>query len=197
MLEEADSCTLQCVEFLRYNELLTANQRGILKIWDLRNNVNKAEQSFLLRDDAIVGPTAMAYHPTQRHIIMAGDDTGAITVWDLRQNTHPLNVMRQHQDAISEIVFHQDRPDQFFSCGGGDVFQWTSLKQPSLSTNGLWYLLAGDFNKYDIYRLMPELPVPVNSIDLSRDKMLCGADNEAMYLIENVNVYNLYPNETP
>lgn len=43
--------------------------------------------------------------------------------------------------------------------------------------------------KLEVFTLMPTLGKPINSLDLNRDKVLCGCDNEAVYLISGVNFY--------
>lgn len=46
-----------------------------MKIWDLRSNNNVPNITFMLSGDQVT-PTCLAYHPTQRHLIIAGDDLG-------------------------------------------------------------------------------------------------------------------------
>lgn len=54
----------------------------------------------------------------------------------------------------------------------------------------LWIMGESIKNKLEVYTLMPRLHKPVNTLDLNRNRVLCGCDNEAIYLINNVNVYN-------
>ncbi|XP_017776661.1 PREDICTED: nucleoporin Nup43 [Nicrophorus vespilloides] len=188
VIDDADSCTVNCVEFLKFNELITGNSRGQMKIWDLRADEEKASQIFMLSGDSIVAATCLAQHPTQRHLTAAGDEHGSITLWDLRQNTYPLNVMTSHTESVTEVQFHPDRPEHIFSCGqAGDVFHWSGIKQGACEESA-WY--TSTTNKYDIFMLMPQLHTTINSIDLNRDRLLCGSDNEAMYMIEGVNIYS-------
>lgn len=46
-----------------------------MKIWDLRSENNEPNNTFMLSGDQVT-PTCMTFHPTQRHLILAGDDLG-------------------------------------------------------------------------------------------------------------------------
>jgi len=86
------------VAFLKHNELVTGNFRGQLKIWDLRGLEDAPMSSFMPSREG--GSTkCVTSHPTQRHIMLAGGQDGAITVWDLRKSTFPVNVLNAHSSA--------------------------------------------------------------------------------------------------
>lgn len=74
-IPDADSCSLKCIVFLKHNELLTGNLRGQMKIWDLRSSSDSPTGSFMLGGDQIAA-TTLAFHPTQRHLVVAGDEQG-------------------------------------------------------------------------------------------------------------------------
>ncbi|XP_018321857.1 nucleoporin Nup43 [Agrilus planipennis] len=194
----ADSCCINCVTFLKFNEVLTGNNRGLLKIWDFRQNQSSLCNSFILGQDQIA-VTCVAVHPSQQHILVTGDEEGSITVWDLRKNTFPVNLLTVHTESISEIMFHPDHPDHLFSCStAGEIWHWLS-SSPATNTHtkllnlqetdhNPWYISDNVKNKLEVFNLMPKLHFPINSLDLSRDRVLCGCDNEAIYLISNVNI---------
>lgn len=48
--EDADSCSIYCVDFLKHNEVLTGNSRGHMKIWDLRSSQDVPDTTFMLSD---------------------------------------------------------------------------------------------------------------------------------------------------
>ncbi|GLV31898.1 Nucleoporin 43kD [Carabus blaptoides fortunei] len=98
-IENADSCSLHCVSFLKYNEVLTGNLRGQMKIWDLRKSDDKPASTFMLNGEQIAA-TCLTYHPTQRHMVLAGDEEGSLTVWDLRLNTFPVTLLSAHSSAL-------------------------------------------------------------------------------------------------
>lgn len=193
-IDDADSCTLNCVTFLKHNEILTGNSRGHMKIWDSRTNNKTPSNKFMLSSDQIM-PTCVVHHPSQRHILIAGDEEGSLTVWDLRQNTFPVNLLSAHTDSVSEIQFHPDYPDQLFSCSSaGEIWHWVAPPKSGPSTsheldNNPLFLTESIKNNLEVYALMPKLHKPINSLDIHKDKVLCGCDNEAMYLINNVNLF--------
>lgn len=46
-----------------------------MKIWDLRSESNESNNTFMLSGDQVT-PTCLTFHPTQRHLVLAGDDLG-------------------------------------------------------------------------------------------------------------------------
>lgn len=73
--DQADSCSLKCVIFLKHNELLTSNSRGQMKIWDLRSSANSPTSTFMLSGENVMA-TCLVNHPTQQHLLIAGDEEG-------------------------------------------------------------------------------------------------------------------------
>ncbi|XP_050304526.1 nucleoporin Nup43 [Anthonomus grandis grandis] len=193
-IDNADSCSIQCVIFIRHNEVLTSNLRGQMKVWDLRSNSNKAASTFMLSGDQVT-PTCLTFYPTQRHIIIAGDELGALTSWDLRVNTYPVNVLNAHEGSISEISFHPDDPDHLFTCSSaGELWHWSTKNKNKYSIDlqqeesNVWLAPENVKNKMEVLTLMPTLAKPINTLDISNCKVLCGCDNEAIYLINGVSL---------
>lgn len=190
---EADTCSLNCVIFLRHNEVLTGNMRGQLKIWDLRNELDKAVST--LNDDQITS-TCLAYHPTQRHLVIAGDEEGSLSIWDLRQNHFPVNIISGHSGPVTELQFHPDYPDVVCSASlSGELWLWKTNQSKSRIPNNLlgieeegnvWYSGESSKNKLETSWLMPRLHKAINGLDLYKNKVLCGCDNEAFYLINDI-----------
>lgn len=101
--------------------------------------------------------------------------------------------------AVTEIQFHPNYPDHMFSCSNnGEIWHWNTISH-SKHTNKLNVGLEMEStnscfsnenikNTPELKSLMNKLHKPINSLDLDRDKVLCGCDNEAIYLIINVNV---------
>lgn len=80
-----------------------------------------------------IGATSITHHPTQRHIVVAGGSDGSLTVWDLRQNTYPISQLNAHAKSVSEILFHQDRPDNLFTCSvSGELWHWNNAQSSKL-----------------------------------------------------------------
>lgn len=200
-LDNADSCTLRCVIFLKHNEILTSNSRGHMKIWDLRCREEEPLSTFILSSE-MVAPTCLAYHPTQRHLVIAGDEEGSLTIWDLRQNTFPINYLNAHAESVTELQFHPDYPDHLFSASlAGDLWHWYPKQKagntllPGIKRNddldsNVWLGSDNFKNKLEVYTLVNGLHKPVNSFHVSNNKVLCGCDNEAIYLLNDVKMYN-------
>lgn len=192
VVDDADSCSLRCVIFLKHNELLTGNHRGQMKVWDLRSRLDKPEHTFMLSGDQQVGASCITQHPTQQHLILQGGDDGSITVWDLRHNNVPVTLMSAHSQAVSELQFHPDRPEHVFTCSlSGELWHWDTTAMTRLTAENImeenpW--LSGDVAKHrmEVFSLMQPLHLPVNSLDVNQTRLVCGCDNEAVYVIKNI-----------
>lgn len=121
---------------------------------------------------------------------------GSLTIWDLRQNTYPVNVLNAHEGAVSEIQFHPDHPDQLFSCSSaGEIWHWSTKSRSSISDfsndseMSVWVTPENVKCRLEVFTLMSTLGKPINSLDLNRNRVLCGCDNEAIYLISGVSFY--------
>lgn len=209
-IASADSCTISCVAFLNPKEVLTGNRLGIIKCFDIRAESQKAVGSFAVscedekRSNCV---TCIAYHPTQKHIILAGSEEGSITVWDLRQPQFPASYLKAHDHSITELAFHRTQPSRLFSASeGGELWQWNQNTQPtaasasggilggtvtavndSVDTNNPWLNGERAKSKINVTSLLSGIRKAVNSFDSCRSKVICGGDNEAIYLLENVN----------
>ncbi|KAK0094826.1 hypothetical protein PV326_009889 [Microctonus aethiopoides] len=191
-IENADSCSLICIDFLRHNEIITSNTRGHMKLWDLRNHQDIPATTFMLPDQLKTEATSIAHHPTQRHIVAAGGGDGGLSVWDLRQSTFPRSQLLAHSHAVSEVLFHPDRPDNLFTCSmNGELWRWNSAQSSKLksdTTDSHWLATRGPNAKVDITQLCTPIHKPINSIDIDRTTLLCGCDNEAMYVVRDVSL---------
>ncbi|XP_048526046.1 nucleoporin Nup43 [Dendroctonus ponderosae] len=164
-----------------------------MKIWDTRSESNKPANTLMLSGDQVT-PTYLTFHPTQRHIIIAGDELGALTTWDLRQQTFPvnaLNALNAHEGAITEIQFHPDNPDHLFSCSTtGELWHWSTKTRYTLGfaseETNVWLAPENVKSKMEVLTLMPTLGKPINSLDVSKNKVICGCDNEAIYLVNGI-----------
>ncbi|KAJ8682998.1 hypothetical protein QAD02_018790 [Eretmocerus hayati] len=192
VINEADSCSLYCIDFLRHSEILTGNIRGHMKVWDLRSDQDIPATSIMLSDQAKTEATSIAHHPTQKHIVVAGGGDGSLTVWDLRYNTYPISQLSAHSKSVSEILFHPDRPENLFTCSmSGELWHWNNSQHSKLhldSTDSHWLNTIGNKGKLHVNSLCSPLHKPINSLDIDKTTMLFGCDNEAIYAIRNLNV---------
>ncbi|XP_067012386.1 nucleoporin Nup43 [Anabrus simplex] len=195
-IDEADSCSLRCVCFLKHNQVLTGNFRGQMKVWDLKSPSDKPSTTFMLSGDQI-GAMCVTHHPTQRHMLLVGGENGSLTVWDLRHNNYPVTLLSAHSGSVSELKFHPDRPEHLLSCStGGEVWHWdtTSMSRgtrfsassgSSIEENP-WLQSDAAKHRFEVFSLMPTLHKPINSLDINRTRAICGCDNEAFYVFNDV-----------
>jgi len=201
--DKADSCSLNSVLFIKNDEIAAANMRGQLKIWDIRSNTDTPTSTCILSNDQVsIG--CVAKHPTQQHILCSGSEDGILAFWDLRNQVHPITLLKAHEQSVSEIHFHQQQPDHLFSCSqNGDIWHWNGSNISNKSSNATNFgtpnqsMYAGDTacpwlnseavkNRVETQSLMARQPLPVNTIDVLGNSILVGGDNEAMYLVPNV-----------
>ncbi|XP_069668662.1 nucleoporin Nup43 isoform X2 [Periplaneta americana] len=196
-IEKADSCSLHCVCFLKHNEVLTGNLRGQMKVWDLKNPADKPATTFMLSGEQVAA-SCVTHHPTQCHMVLAGGEDGSLTVWDLRRNTFPVTLLSAHSDTVSELHFHPDRPEHLFTCSmSGEVWHWntSSMSRPARLGTTLpefsgdenpWLNSDAAKHRLEVFTLMPQLHKPVNSLDVNKNRVVCGCDNEAVYVLKNI-----------
>ncbi|CAH0405580.1 unnamed protein product [Chilo suppressalis] len=185
----ADSCSLHSVCFIKHTEVITGNLRGHMKIWDLRTNINKPAASFLLAGDEMAA-TCILNHPTQPHIILAGSESGSLAVWDLRVNSFPTTLLNAHSAGVTEMQFHPENPHKLFTSSvSGEIWDW-NMEGMTKSTQGpdnqiTTWLPLEEKNAMMVNSLMPPLHKPINTLHCDKGKIICGTDNEAVYLIKN------------
>lgn len=117
-----------------------------------------------------------------------------MTVWDLRQNTFPVNLLNAHNDTVNEIQFHPSYPDQIFSCSSaGEIWHWSNpLKSSRLPGEEpeSFFLTQNARNNLEVQTIMPKLHKSVNSLDANRNRLVCGCDNEAVYVVNDVSFFS-------
>jgi len=203
VFDKADSCSVTDLIFSRSTDLLAANMRGQIKLFDLRSNRTEPTSTFLLSNDQ-VAITCLSRHPSQGHIVISGGENGFLAVWDLRQGKHPTTLLSAHQAPISEVQFHPDQPDHIFTCSqGGELWHWngTSIKNSASTTNitlttnnsldninntSPWLSSEAVRHKVETNSLVSKQPLPINSVDVLGQSVLFGGDNEAFYILRNV-----------
>ncbi|XP_046392764.1 nucleoporin Nup43 [Ischnura elegans] len=204
IMDGADSCSLHCVCFLKYNQVITGNLRGQLKVWDFGvPNSHKPVSTFMLSGDQVTA-MCITQHPTQRHVVLVGGEDGSLTAWDLRQSRFPVTLLNAHPDAVNEVKFHPMQPEHLFTCSAsGELWHWnTSAMSTASSTTHMgrsgtggsiseidgagW--LGGEASKHrlEVFSLIPAMHKPINSLDVDRDSLVYGCDNEGIYLLTNI-----------
>lgn len=198
-IEKADSCTINCVIFLKQFEFMTVNNTGQLKKYDLRSNMTDYVQMFSVTGD-LTPLQCVDKHPSQPHIVATGSDDGTLGIWDLRQGKIPVSLMEAHSSTMWELKFHPTSPDHLFTCSDdGSVWHWDASQVNSISVGtgaGLgggslqsqtvvnpW--LATDIakNKMEITSLLHQKSLPVNSLDIEGHTLICGSDGETVFTL--------------
>lgn len=202
-LEKADSCTLTTCAFVNCNEILTGNRMGAVKIFDIRSEDTFPQTTLYIscEDDKKSNyVSSLTFHPTQKHIIIAGSEEGSLTVWDLRQPNYPASYLSAHTSAITEIAFHKTQPTKLFTAAeNGELWQWTQNtlmmntgieSQMSINTDSEnvnpWLNGERAKNKINVTSLFSGLKKSINTFDAVDSKIICGCDNEAVYLIDSI-----------
>lgn len=182
---------------------------GVLKSFDVKAG-SKPSFTFQIScedEKRCNSVTSICFHPTQKHILLGGSEEGSITVWDLRKCDEPLNnqlfpasYLRAHDFGITEIKFHQTQPTKMFSTSeNGELCQWSQntlqaipsefdpQKNIQESTVNPWLNGERIKNKISVKTVIDGLRKSINSFDTHRSRLICSCDNEAIYLIDNLN----------
>jgi nuclear pore complex protein Nup43 len=209
VIDKADSCSLTAVDMLKQQEIITANMRGQLKIWDMRSHSDKPSRIFHVCGEE-VSVQCVSHHPTQPQLVATGQEDGLLCLWDMRYDKNPLTLLQAHDGAVTEVKFHPTSPDHLFTCSlDGSVWHWdgSSLSEPIIQgpkhkgggkeneepkwNSGVgnpWLMCDAAKHRLDIYTLIPSSHLPVNSLDVSGNTLLCGSDNEAIYMVKHLKV---------
>ncbi|CAB4068770.1 NUP43 [Lepeophtheirus salmonis] len=179
--EQADSCSLSAVHFVKHDEILTANMRGQMKLWDLRSSeTSSPSTTFFSSNTDQVGITCVSRHPTQSHVICTGG-SGC---------------------AVSEVQFHLQSPDHIFSCSqNGDIWHWdaSAVTRANLISFGNmnddeaqkgfsspWLSSEAIKHRVEATSLMSKQYLPINALDTLGSSILFAGDNEAIYIFSSV-----------
>lgn len=159
-----------------------------MKIWDLRSQMDQPSASFLLASDELAA-TCITNHPTLPHIVLAGSESGALAVWDLRMNSYPTSLLNAHSAGVTEMQFHPENPHKLITSSvSGEIWDWnmeSMIKSARGPDNQLVWMPLEDKNAMIVNSLMPMLHKSINTVDCDKGRILCGADNETVYLIKN------------
>jgi len=195
-----DQSSITALSLSRAWELVSANLRGQLRLWDLRLPPPQAMSTSCSSAQAHGGVTCLARHPAQTHVLVAGCGDGVVGVWDLRSPQHPTTLLSAHGAPLGEVIFHPLLPDSLLSCSqGGDVCHWRTgasghqdsvqdiLKDSiSTATTSPWLNSEAVKNKVETHSLVTKQPLPVNSLDVVGSSVVFGGDNEAFYVLHKV-----------
>lgn len=208
-IDNADSSTLHAVTFLRTPEIVTVNSIGQLKIWDFRQQGSEPCQILSLTGDR-VPLHCVDRHPDQQHVVATGGQDGMLSIWDVRQGTMPVSLLKAHEAEMWEVHFHPSNPDHLFTCSeDGSLWHWdastdapeksslfhqggrssTFLSHSLSNQAGVHQSLVSSWlstdpakDRIEITSLLPSRTLSVNSLDVLGPCLVCGTDAEAIYV---------------
>ncbi|XP_054715744.1 nucleoporin Nup43-like [Uloborus diversus] len=202
-IEHSDLCSLTAVSYLRHQEIVVGNSLGYLRVWDLRSSAATPSCLLVLSRDQR-GVSSMNIHPTQPHILAAGYEDGSLCMWDMRQDRKPTSLIEGHSSSISELLFHPTNPDFLYTCSmDGSLWQWdaSNLRSnvPKFGTptepiskkatvGNPWLNCDANKHRLEITSLYSQPFTSVNSLDLSGSVLIWSADNEALYILNDITV---------
>uniref|UniRef100_A0A286XH74 Uncharacterized protein n=1 Tax=Cavia porcellus TaxID=10141 RepID=A0A286XH74_CAVPO len=198
-IDNADSSTLHAVTFLRTPEIVTVNSIGQLKIWDFRQQGNEPAQILSMNGDR-VPLHCVDRHPNQQHVVATGGQDGMLSIWDVRQGTMPVSLLKAHEAEMWEVHFHPSKPDHLFTCSeDGSLWHWDASIDIGRSSTFLSQSISNQANvhqsmisswlstdpakdRIEITSLLPTRTLSVNSLDVLGPCLVCGTDAEAIYV---------------
>lgn len=209
-IDKANSCVINGIKFLKQLEVITADSIGQMRVYDLRQTSDDPVRTYSMSSEQ-TPLQSIARHPTQHHIIATGSYNGLLSIWDLRLGKYPVTLLESHSAAIWEVKFHPDNPVHLFTCSeDGSVMHWnSSLPGPVGTGTGAgsgggtsfsqrlppggavnqgipspWLNLESGRNRMEITTLLPNQCLPINSLDIEAETLVCGTDEEAVYTID-------------
>jgi WD40 repeat protein len=118
-----------------------------LEVWDVLASNHAPVQTLTSsssNDNNSYGNNCICTHPTRPEIVVTGQSTGGIKVWDIRkQNTPLLKSLIGHTLDVWDLKFHPQNPSLLFSVGhDGNILRWnisgyTALSESSNSNSSM------------------------------------------------------------
>ncbi|XP_050642313.1 LOW QUALITY PROTEIN: nucleoporin Nup43-like [Macaca thibetana thibetana] len=207
-IDNADSNTFHAVTFLQTPEILTVNSTGQLKTLDFRQG-NELSHILSLTSDR-VPLHCVDRHPNQQHVVATGGQDGILSIWDVRQGTMPVSLLKAREAEMWEVHFHPSNPDHLFTCSeDGSLWHWDAstdvpeklslFHQGGRSSTFLSQSISNQANvhqsvisswlstdpakhRIEITSLLPSRSLSVNSLDVLDPCLVCGTDAEAIYV---------------
>ncbi|XP_067946801.1 nucleoporin Nup43-like [Watersipora subatra] len=198
-LVDCDSTSLTSILWVTQQCVAVVNTCGQLKVFDIRQNEARPIQTFVLSGE-INALNCLEKHPSQHHLVATGSYNGMLGIYDLRQDKVPVTVLEGHQgSSITDIKFHPRSPDSLFSSAAdGSVWQWNGGRRsmrPGGDIDGpsAWFLADAAKHRIEVIELSSATPqasimsnFEVNSLDVSNNTLVCGTDNGAICIFNNL-----------
>lgn len=122
----------------------------------------------------------MHFHPDRPEHLFTCSTSGEIWHW----NTSSMS-RSAHLGTVPSGIY-ENTACLFYVDFGSKLCQKLLLFSEFPRDENLW--LNSDVAKHrlEVFTLMPQLHKPINSLDVNRNRIVCGCDNEAVYVFKNV-----------
>jgi len=160
-----DECTVNCSLALSSGHVLSGNQFGQAKLWDLRSNEGAAAKTLKLAS-SYASLLTLAQHPGRTHLILGGCSDGNLSLWDLRQGKEPVSFIARHQGPIWTLKFHPLSPVAVSGGADSKIYAQSGNWEEEISEISTVKDLSQD-----------SFIDSVNSLSLSGDYLAAGGDD--------------------
>jgi len=161
-----DECTVNCSLALSSGHVLSGNQFGQAKLWDLRTNDSEASKTLKLTS-SYSSLLTVAQHPGRTHLILGGCSDGHLSLWDLRQGKEPVSFIARHQGPIWTLKFHPLSPVAVSGGADSKIYAQSGNWEEEISEISTVKDLSQDTGFID----------SVNSVSLNGDYLAAGGDD--------------------
>ncbi|ESN99224.1 hypothetical protein HELRODRAFT_189038 [Helobdella robusta] len=198
-----DNVTINGISFVDQSTVGTINLVGHLNLYDIRSCNKSSSKKFAVTGN-LMSLLCMDQHPSQPHIVCAGGSDGQLFVWDLRSDGAPIAIHKGHSANMLDVKFHPQMPNNLFTCSqDGTLWHWQSCESPNsfhldnyfkefagnnISNISSWLLDGEKSSRKIVSNLLPDNMFPINTLDVSHNRLICGLDSEQLYLFSNLAV---------
>ena len=112
---------------LNKNWIVTASSDGFFKLWDLRDRGYKSTLKCSASKDQL---NCATFNNVNQHLLLtAGEESGSISIWDLRMPESSINTVSFHKAQVTSVEWHPTA-EQIFVSGSDDgkVYVWDNSK---------------------------------------------------------------------
>lgn len=72
------------------------------------------------------------------------------------------------------------------------MWHWASPLKTTLpgDESDSFFLAQSTKTNLEVSAIMPKLHKPINSLDVNRNRLVCGCDNEAVYIVNDITLFS-------
>ncbi|XP_013399806.1 nucleoporin Nup43-like [Lingula anatina] len=215
-IEKADSCSINGVNYYKHYEVITVNSSGQLKVYDLRQPEDEPSRIFLLTGERIPLHCVDTHPSQPHIVATGGQDgvlciwdmrqekfpvtlldAHAADMWEVKFHPrYPDNLFTCSEDGTVwhwdvTSVSHTRTPAQSQGTPGSvqsrTVHHLPATTQPKPSGSNPWLTIDASKHRIEVTNLMHGSNfLPINTLDIESNTVICGGDSEAIYVIPNL-----------